>query len=149
MRCDANGEKPQHCEWGTGTLNALAELLDFFSLDVAEQRASLSEILDFFRQQTHHASAGCIHRNWIVAAHDHAARFWLALDWSIPFHADDAVHNRKIRPHGSVDIENCAIDSRPMKNVLRPTVASARNDAKHIFQRQRYAGPVMCFELGE
>src|SRR5579862_472399 len=139
----------QHCEWGTGTLNTLAQLSDSFFLDVAKQRASLSQVLDFFREQAHDAGACCVHCNWIVAAHDHAARFWLALDWSIPFHADDAVYYCEVRPHGSVDIENRAIDSCPVKDILRPTVASAWNDAKHIFERQRYAGPVMCLELGE
>jgi hypothetical protein len=40
----------QHCEWGTGTLNTLAQLSDFFFLDVAKERAGLSEIPDFFRE---------------------------------------------------------------------------------------------------
>ena len=139
----------QNCERGTGTLNAFAELTDFLGLDMSEQRASLRKVLDFLGKQAHDAGARCVHRNWIVAAYEHAARFRLALDWSISFHANDAIHNRKIRSHRSVDIENRAIDSCPVKHILRPTVASAGNNAKHIFQRQCYAGPVMRFELGE
>jgi hypothetical protein len=40
------------------------------------------------------------------------------------------------------------VDSGPMKDVLRPAVAFARNYSEHVFHAERDPSPVVCFHFG-
>src|SRR5271169_2555600 len=110
---------------------------------MSEKRSRVSNVIYLLGRQAHDSRAGGINSYGIVAGDENSGRLRDALNRAVAFHSDDSVHDREIGTHRGVDIENGAIDSRPMKNVLRPAVAASRNYAEHVFQRERDAGPVV------
>src|SRR2546426_649498 len=56
-----------------------------------------------------------------------------AIEWPIAVHPYDAICNDEVRTNRGADVENAFVDSRPVKDVFRPTVAGAGNDPKHVF----------------
>ena len=114
-----------------------------------EQRAGLSQIIDPLGLEAHDPGRGRVHGYGIVAQDEHSTGLGSSLDGPVALHPHDAVHDRKVRPHGAVDVEDGTGDAGPMENVLGPTVAASRNNAEHVFEGKGRAHPVMGFELGQ
>src|SRR6267378_4612174 len=85
--------------------------------------------------------------NWIIGQQNGLKVLWHTVKWSITLHCDDAVCDDELRPNRRANVENAFVDSSPVKDILRPAVAAARNNAKHVLHAERDSGPMMRFHF--
>src|SRR5688572_16857905 len=98
-------------------IEALADLLDLFLIQVSQELPGGSEIIDFLRLKRHQSGGGGVDRNKIVTENQHAAALCLALQRAIALHADDAVDDGELRQgQRAVDVENAIVDALPMQD---------------------------------
>jgi len=135
-------------EGGADGSDGFAKLLNLRWFHVAEHGGGAGEIVHFFGAEVHDPTGGGVRGDGIVAEDQHTGGLGISLNGTIAFHAEDAIDDDEIGAGGGVDIENRAIDAGPMENVFWPAIATSGNDAKEIFHGERYASPVMRFELG-
>src|SRR5271154_3273068 len=102
---------------------------------MAEQRPGCGKIFHLFGSQPHRATESCIHRLRIVTQYYNSAGLGCALDRSVALHAKDAVDDREVRSRCRVDVQDGAVNSRPVKHVLGPAIAATWHDAKHVLER--------------
>ena len=62
---------------------------------------------------------------------------------SISFHGDHSVRDNKVDRHRCADVEDTAMDSLPVENILRPAIFSSRHDAEHVLHAKRDACPMV------
>ena len=93
-------------------------------------------------------AAGGIHRKR-VATHDQGPQGpRCAVERTVSFHADDAIHDRQVRRPCQGDVHDTFVDAAPVQLILGPAVANARKGAEQVLQRQRGSGPMMRLSLG-
>src|SRR4029434_4247340 len=107
-----------------------------------------AEVVHFFRAEAHDAASGGVRGNRVVPEQEHASVLGISLNWAIPFHSEDAIHDDEIGASGGVDIEDGTVDASPVENVFRPAIATSRDDAEKVFHRESDTRPVMRLELG-
>src|SRR5262249_2485866 len=84
------------------------------------------EIRDLFRVELHQATARSVHCHE-VGAHDQDAHLLCgAIERTIAFHADDAVHDGQVRRARQGNVHDAIVDAAPVQLVLRPAIADAR-----------------------
>lgn len=91
-------------EWQSQRKNRLAELDDVCFLHPAEllHRAQ-HQVAGLVRVEHYQPAADRIDRDHVVAHDEGAERFRHAVKRAVPFHADDAVHDREFRRAGEGD----------------------------------------------
>jgi hypothetical protein len=57
------------------------------------------------------------------------------------------VRDNKVDRHRCADVEDAAMDSLPVENILRPAILGPRHNSEHVLQAERNAGPVMGHDL--
>src|SRR5579872_3291306 len=64
-----------------------------------------------------------------------------------PSHCPNSVCDHEVNACRSADIEDALVNAMPMQKVLGPAILQAWHHTEHVFQAQRHARPVMCFDL--
>src|SRR5713101_5953157 len=128
--------------------DGLANLPDVFFAQ-AIGPGSQAQITDPRGIDSHDAAASRVYRRHVRARNQDTDRLGIALDGTVAFHADNAVHDREVTGEGRMKIGDTFIDARPVQYILRPSVHASRDQAEEILHAERGAHPVMRFHFGE
>src|SRR5437867_166544 len=72
---------------------------------------------------------------------------WRTVQRTIALHSDNAISDDEVRAHRGADVENAFVNSDPVQDILRPAVAGARHNAKHVFHAERDPRPVVSLHF--
>lgn len=126
----------------------LAALRDVVLVNRSELARGAGEVLDAVGIEPHEPRGGGIDGGR-VSPDDEASEFlWRSHDWSIAFHPDDPIRDRKRWSDRGVDVEDGFGDAVIVQHVLRPAVDDTRHDTEEVFHAAGNAGPVVRLELG-
>src|SRR5580658_8305083 len=137
----------QYGKWTRGYTHSFRQHRDPILMQVAKELASLREMPNLQRIESHQACAGRIGRDGIIGEHDLPKLAGASLQWSIAFHSGYAVCDHEVNRNRCADVENAFVNSVPVQRVLGPAVLHTGHDAKHVLQAQRYPSPVMRLYL--
>src|SRR6185369_3724554 len=128
-------EPGQHAEVLPEPVDRLAHLIDSLLDDVSQKTPRLLEIPNLPWVDRHQPRRGGVDGDGIITEDECTTSPGLALDRPVALHAHDAVDDGKARHRQrAVDVEDALVDARPVQDVLRPAVDSARDAAKHVLE---------------
>src|SRR5262249_46216819 len=107
------------------------------------------QVTDLLGVELHQPATGRVHRHRVAAHHQGTQRPGGAVQRAVPFHADDAVHDRQVRRPGQCDIDDAVVDPPPVQLVLGPSITDAGERAEEVLQGQGCPGPVVRLQLGQ
>ena len=69
------------------------------------------------------------------------------MEWPVAFHGFDPIGDHVMHGDGCRQFSDGVVDALPMEDVLRPALDVAWNASEQILEAERYAGPVVRFDL--
>ena len=116
-------------------------------IEISEETSRCADVRDSVWDKSKRAGQNSIRCDWIIRKQNNSKLLCGAVEWTVACHSDNRISDNKMRPNSRADIQDALVDPCPMQNVFRPAIAIAGDNSEHVFQAQRDAGPVVCFDF--
>src|SRR6516165_7500286 len=139
-------ELRQHIEWLDLLRQSLCNEIDP-SRSIAEEARSTIKMPNKAWVEAHQSRTHEVRCDWIIGENDFAEVPMSSVYGSIALHGNYAIRNHELDRHRCADVENAAMNSLPMENILRPAILVPRHDSEHVLHAERNSSPMMGLDL--